>query len=216
MAKIEFCDVKFAALVGICGKAGAGKDTFADAMEQYLTKYAFADAVKKVAAEATYLGYSDFYDRDTKEEVNSYWNKSPREIAQLVGTELFRNVFGGDFWIKRLELELINTYGDPRRVRISVSDVRFQNEAQWILDRGGILVHITRPSIDGQEVGIKGHASEAGINFMELKFPQQLNRVYKITNDKTPEELKAKAFYTLADAFPHLFRASAKQEIEGA
>lgn len=43
------------------------------------------------------------------------------------------------------------------------ADVRFENEAQWIRDNGGVVVHIQRPGA----ATVSAHASEAGVAIAE-------------------------------------------------
>jgi hypothetical protein len=152
-------------LVGLTGHAGVGKDTFAESFHYYgFRQYSFADPVKKAAAIAFGISQDYFRIRELKEEAHPYWNLSPRQMAQLVGTEMFRSVISDDFWIRRLELQLMHDFDSHSDVCAIVSDVRFQNEADWIVNKmNGILVEITRPDHVGA-VGVAGHASEAGID----------------------------------------------------
>jgi hypothetical protein len=70
-----------------------------------------------------------------------------------------------DFWVKRLALRLNNEYipdgvgeyeeGDT----VVITDVRFQNEYDFIIENGGTIIHLTRPGADGN-IGIPGHSSE--------------------------------------------------------
>ena len=176
-------------LVGLCGNAGVGKDTFAEQFHYYgFKQYSFAGPVKKVCEAAFSISPDYFTDRQLKEEEHPFWEISPRVMAQKVGTELFRNHFGQDFWIRRLELQLILDFDSKQDVKAVITDVRFQNEAEWILDSGGILVHLTRPGYVGN-VGIPGHASEAGIDFDSLEYTYPEDRFYQIYNQGSKAEL---------------------------
>ena len=80
-------DVK---LVGITGKAGAGKDTLASfLLEAHMDEsrigkqIAFADPVKKATAEMYGIPLNNLYDRELKETVDEFWGISPRQMAQL-------------------------------------------------------------------------------------------------------------------------------------
>lgn len=177
---IQLTDLK---LIGIYGHAGVGKDTIgAYLASNYCNVYgeSFADPLKEACAWAFGLDREDFDDPDLKNEVNEYWGVSPRMMAQFVGTELFRQGIihyglpikqdSRNFWIHRLAGRLtgaLNEYktnpytpGDC----VVIRDVRFQNEYDWIIQNEGIVIHVTRPGFTGN-VGIKGHASEAGISF---------------------------------------------------
>jgi hypothetical protein len=73
---------------------------------------------------------------------------------------------------------------------VLIGDVRFQNEAEWVVDSGGIIIHLTRDGAQGK-VGIPEHPSEAGIDFSVTKFNKGVN-YYEVTNNSTQLELKHK------------------------
>lgn len=70
--------------------------------------------------------------------------------------------FGTDFARKRVSKDSIWFDIAPQH-GIIVSDVRFENEAQWIRDNGGIVIHIEREGLTGSLVA--EHDSENGIAF---------------------------------------------------
>ena len=122
-------------VVGVCGDIGHGKDTTADHLVRDFgfRRVAFADALKRSCAEATGIPLGHFYDREEKEVAASGYGyrKSPRQIAQVMGSEGFRNLVDPDIWVKRLgiEIEQIRAEGYIGAV---VPDVRFGNEARWV------------------------------------------------------------------------------------
>lgn len=178
-------------LVGICGKAGVGKDTLAVPFHDYgFRQFSFAHPLK-MAVEFLFgiSGYS-INDRELKDSTNHFWHKSPREMLQFVGTDICREYFGPDFWIRRMELEFILHFNTPQGVRAVISDVRFTNEAEWILAAGGKLIYLTRPSLSGT-VGIPSHPSEAGIDFSSLL--QYKESIYEIVNDSSIRSLHQQA-----------------------
>jgi hypothetical protein len=198
-------DISSLNLIGVHGHAGVGKDTAVEYLnEKYVAVYgeSFAAPLKRAAAEAFGIPLSHFNDRELKEEPNEYWGVSPRKIAQFVGTELFRHHAGkltGDdetaFWISRLAGRLTGNLPPPEGEgyyevgdTICISDVRFQNEADWIYSNGGWILHIVRPEFEGA-VGIPGHPSEAGITFTGFN-------TYQILNDSTLE-----VFHQALDSF---------------
>lgn len=183
-------------LIGIHGKAGVGKDTVASYISKhYPNVYGepLARTLKDAAAIAFGIDRSIFDDPELKEEVNSYWGVSPRMIAQFVGTEMFRNVVVGlipdsglDFWIHRLTGKLNGDLDDGIEYdstdTVIVTDVRFPNEATWILENSGALLHLVRT--ENKPVGIPDHASEAGIGDVK-------GNVWYIPNNSTMEVLYA-------------------------
>ena len=182
-------------LIGICGHARSGKDivgSYLHSSRDNTWKLAFADPLKQAAATMFGIPEDSFYEDDLKEVADPFWGVSPRQIAQFFGTEMVRqNVgrlipeLGENFWIRRL-IQTLNGTGDSVAYDaddvVIISDVRFQNEYDWIISQGGIIIHLTRPGADGT-VGISGHASESGISFIDP------DHTYLIVNNGTLEEL---------------------------
>lgn len=133
-------------LIGLHGPTGVGKDTVCDIIRQIspleTRRLAFGDALKAAVKHA--FGLSDEWLQDNrKTKVHPYWNLTPREMFQRSGTEAFRNTFGEDFWVKRLEMQMdgdAHLYG-----MFVVTDVRYKSEADWVRQRGGMLVHMSGP-----------------------------------------------------------------------
>lgn len=157
-------------IIGIAGLKRAGKDTAADylSVRYSLYKCAFADPVKRTAMQMFNLTEEQAwglngYDR---EQVTEPWGISVREILQKVGTECARNVFREDFWLVRLGDFLDKTnYGR----RFVVSDVRFDNEAHWIHERGGYVIKIIRPNAVQEETDT--HTSEGRVTVYDWSVP---------------------------------------------
>ena len=183
-------DVK---LVGITGKAGAGKDTLASfLLEAHMDEsrigkqIAFADPVKKATAEMYGIPLNNLYDRELKETVDAFWGISPRQMAQLVGTDMARNVFDDQIWIKRAQKEIKN---NEKADLFVITDVRFENEAEFIRESGGYLIHIKRPDDEGSVTG-SDHESENGVSLVE-------GNDIEFVNGGSLDELKllARVFY---------------------
>jgi dephospho-CoA kinase len=121
-------------IIGVVGHKFSGKDTFADyiCLHNGFHKKAFASGLKKVCMAAFHLREDELNDPKKKETTNDFWGKSPRELMQIVGTDLFRNHFDKEIWTKNMYLEL----KESRCENIVVSDVRFENEMQFLLDYG--------------------------------------------------------------------------------
>lgn len=169
-------------IIGIYGHAGVGKDTVAGYLySKYERTYgeAFALALKRAASKAFGIQELWFHDRDIKELIHPVWKVSPRQIAQFMGTEMFRNMIpqlipgtDSDFWIRRLEGKLEGTllleedgeYEDGDTVIIT--DVRFQNEVDWIQQNGGCILELRREGCNGA-VGIANHISETKFNITQ-------------------------------------------------
>lgn len=197
-------------LVGISGKAGSGKDTVANYLcsnYENCFGYPFARPLKLAAAIQFGIPIEHFHQRDLKEIVNPYWGVSPRKIAQFMGTESVREGYkellgeelATQFWIRRLCGYINGTleyYNDSYELAgdidpgdtVIVTDVRFQNEYDWIMENNGIMIHLIRPGADGN-VGIANHQSEQGYLFDSENYER---RNHEVINDGTFEELYAK------------------------
>lgn len=123
-------------IIGINGIAGAGKDTIANMVALSLDRdngykvktFAFADRLKKASAVVFGVPLEDFYDRHKKEEIVPFWNMSPRQMAQKMGTEACRVGIRDDIWFKALHQEIMASGVDVA----FITDVRFDNEALYV------------------------------------------------------------------------------------
>ena len=178
-------------LIGIAGKAGSGKDAIADRLWEHhsFLKISFADPLKLAAAAMFGLDLSHFFDREEKEAKIKYWGLSPRQMAQLLGTEATKPVFGDDFWVRRWYLSFLLMKDTDHVV---VPDVRFELEAEFIRRLGGTILHVRRPTAGLQ--GMDGlHVSERGI--------RHDSNDLVIDNDGTLDDL-----YSKADQLPLLVK----------
>ena len=142
-------------VVGLSGYAGAGKDAVADILvsEYGFTKMGFADPLKRmlrrldpIIGHDLYAGccsecsdipeveevrFSDAaqYGFDDESLKRSPWAEEVRDLWQKFGTEVFREE-DEDYWVMRAERALLETTAE----RIVFTDVRFENEAEFIYD----------------------------------------------------------------------------------
>jgi len=148
-------------VIGFTGKAGCGKDTVAKYIQKKhnLTRVAFADTLKEKVMIDFDLTPDHVYGK-LKEVVIPKYNKSPREIMQLVGSEWYRSIYQ-DYWIECL-LKKIKNKDICTRYGITISDVRFPNEIEFIRKLGGIVVLIERDNLE--EIEHNTHVSETAWN----------------------------------------------------
>jgi hypothetical protein len=189
-------------IIGLHGEAESGKDLTYKLLTEIgemsgaalkgigVVRRAFADPLKVSAAYA--LGFKgtapeciEFCNRlkegtlirvEDTYNYNSLAALTGREYLQFFGTEAHRHVFGDSFWIDQTL-----PYGwNPTKEMVVVTDVRFDNEAERVLENDGVIWEIVRP---GHGIG-KAHVSESGIN------PKLVHRT--IVNDGTIDELREK------------------------
>lgn len=187
-------------LVGVVGKARTGKDTlgaylkgkrFLPHRDLYATTAALADGVKAVASKAFDIPLNYFYEHELKDAPFDDEEFSPRQIAQYVGTESFRDVFGEWVWVKRLHTELQSGFNVNDAV--VVTDVRFANEVQWICEQDGIVVYLERE--DAPQVS--AHSSE---NIPSLEDCQYMEEQYGGDLVHIPNNRSKQDFYAEIEA----------------
>ena len=157
-------------IIGLLAKKRHGKDTVADYLvEKYgFKKFSLADTLKDACK--ILFGFDDeqLYG-DKKEEIDPKWKVSPRKMFQYLGTDIFRKQMADvipdiedKFWVKSLEIKIINTLKENNNQNIIVADCRFQNEVDMIHNLGGTVIKIVRPSISDDDI----HESEKNIDLI--------------------------------------------------
>lgn len=172
-------------LIGLCGYAGAGKDTAAQILieELYFQRVAFADPIKSallaldpyVPGDGTFIRLSQFIEDRDWAEVKEY--PEVRRLMQILGTEVGRNLFDPEIWVKLAESKILSTMAVGNTV---VTDVRFPNEARVIKKHGGTLVRVSRPGFGPVNEHVSDRASE------------NWTYDYFVENDSTVEALHEK------------------------
>lgn len=144
-------------IIGLTGPARSGKDTVASIIQTHIwmQQTSFAAPLRTFAANV--FGIDESMLESGKDVTDPRIGISPRRFMQLVGTEIGRQI-DADLWIKSLEWRLDKILTGPTDGAI-VTDVRFNNEADYIRGKGGFIWHIQRPDAPG----VAEHSSEAGI-----------------------------------------------------
>jgi hypothetical protein len=123
---------------------------------------AFADPLYECVSAITGLPVSRLKDRDVKEAVVPWLGKSPRQMLQTLGTEWGRGTVHPEIWI-RIAMEHAGQHLAVGRC-VVITDVRFDNEAQAIIDAGGEVWSVTRPGWRCLADEAAAHQSEAGVS----------------------------------------------------
>lgn len=166
-------------LIGITGKAGAGKDTVAKYLSDMYgyQRYGLADPIKELINERFGFTNEMWNDREWKERADPSLGAkflhvpegdfelfSPRSWAQWLGTEVLRELVGPDVWVDLMERKFeelrMVAKCDNTPLRMVVPDIRFDNEAARIYELGGYVIRVERPDVQA----VATHVSEAGIS----------------------------------------------------
>jgi hypothetical protein len=147
-------------LIGLCGPAGCGKTTVAEALQDRhgFTVISFADPLYGAVSAITGLSTDELKDRSIKESPLPGIGKSPRFLLQTLGTEWGRTMVSKTLWI---DLAMGRAEKADNAV---IADVRFDNEAEAIRERGGKVFYITRPGWQCLEAKSFFHPSEKGVS----------------------------------------------------
>ena len=150
-------------IIGVTGRKRHGKDTIADFLVTHgFVKRAFADPLKEGLRHIFKYNSEQLYG-SKKKTYNPRWGETPRKSMQTVGTDMFRKIYGDDFWIKRLKLDLVEV--TDKKQSIVISDVRFPNEADMIKSMGGTIIKVVRVvKIESSE---SEHISESSIDLIK-------------------------------------------------
>lgn len=175
-------------VISLAGYKGSGKDTLGNHLVDHINsmgereaiRIGLADALKTYCHEAYLLDMdimmADQHTKDTTltkllwadmpQEVKDKYNNSKsdtiymtyREAMQIIGTDLGREKHGEDIWLQHLT-DKINCVENEKPLTVVVTDVRFDNEAQWCMDNGGHVVKIVS-NIKNKDV----HVSELPVS----------------------------------------------------
>lgn len=187
-------------IIGICGKLGSGKDTFADWMighRNIVAKLSFAKKLKMIAV--TLFGIDP--------TVKSSYNRS---ILQQIGSKM--REIDENVWIKGVNVEYERKY-KPRNVVIS--DVRHVNEAEWIIKNGKLIIlncpddvrkkRIEKRDFKGKKIQdgvwrkMHKHESETSVDIIRKRFSNHPNTIVINQEDSEEHKNKKKLFDKLID-----------------
>lgn len=165
-----------ALIIGLVGHIGAGKSEVARILsdQRGFVRLKFAYQLKNMLKA---LGLTPReIEGDLKEQPCAILGgRTPRHAMITLGTEWGRNMLDPDLWV-RAAMRDVDVW---RATSFVFDDVRFPNEADAILKRGGLIWRVIRPTIASIHAG---HESEVGQSAIKA------SRV--ICNDGTLEELR--------------------------
>jgi len=187
-------------MIGLHGRARTGKDTAALYLAQKFgfCVSSFAEPLKD-ALRVMFSLTDEHIEGDLKEVPLPGLGKSPRDLMQSLGTEWGRSLVGHDVWIHSLEnqLKTQKNYAKQNKAEFMplVKDVRYENEAQWIRDNKGLVIHIERK----QAKRVKAHNSEKGIEVrpgdVVISNNDSITELYQKLNHVVSDVLTSRGFY---------------------
>jgi len=141
-------------IIAITGYARSGKDTvtemlikiFAERGENW-ERLSLAAPLKEMLKVG--LGLDD-----KDERAEELYGCNYRKLAQTLGTEWGRDLICEDIWIR---IAAQRAQGK----NVIISDLRMENEADWVRKAGGIVVHLERKDLE--RIAESSHKTEAGI-----------------------------------------------------
>jgi hypothetical protein len=131
-------------VIGLCGVARSGKDSFCKFSKEILQeegitpmRFAFADALKWECDKFlwSHTRISAFTDDNEEKDII-------RPLLVAWGTNIRRKL-DEDCWIKKIEPEVKSCINNPQSLPV-ITDVRYPNEADWVHKLGGAVIHISR------------------------------------------------------------------------
>lgn len=172
------------------GRMRSGKDFAADIwMNEVkgLVRVAFADALKKDVVDLGLATTREIEEKDPR----------TRRILQVWGTEVGRQLVHEDYWVHRWAAEvLLKVARGEVQVGILVPDVRYCNEASYILRSGGWIFYIDADRRLGRNQAV--HRSEKQFENISTLFGDAL-RFRVVDNNGTVGEFGEKLMMALED-----------------
>lgn len=154
-------------MIALAGRLGSGKDTVLERMQALDSKYvrhSFADKLKDSACALLGMDRATMEEFKRDEDLALVWDHpdvgviesippiSMRTFLQRYGTESHRDIFGQSFWVDQAMGAAEAAKGGFVPV---FTDCRFVNEAEAIIERGGVVWRVAGPDEDTGD-----HASE--------------------------------------------------------
>lgn len=200
-------------IIGICGKIGAGKDTFGQMLKELADRtrgageprvrryeiVKFSTALRRVLEVFTGLSPQETSNAEGKARFVPEYDMTVGRMLQVLGTDAIREHFHPDAWV-------IATFNSPEARSspergIIITDLRFPNEAREIHKRGGVIYCVVRPEGESERPAETGrsadHVSEQA--FLEIQPDVVVDNRGTLVN---LEELALREWGALFERFP--------------
>lgn len=188
-------------LIGLAGRARSGKDTVGQRLCEThgLWRLAFADPIKDMVAAMLNVDRATLDDYPKEMDLPAL-NASLRKVYQTLGTEWGREFIHRDVWVRLVARQWDMARRNGGFSGAVITDVRMCNEASWIRQQGGVVIHVERE----QREAVRTHISE-------MPLPV-LNGDYRLSNNGTLDEL----YQRVADVMRLIMLAQRQQAQRGA
>ncbi len=193
-------------IIGICGLQGSGKDSIGSYLikNHGFVKLSFAGVIKDIAAiifdwDRELLEGSTKESREWREKIDTWWeqklgikNFTPRYVLQNFGTDLFRNHFHPDIWVRVVERQLL------KYKNVVITDCRFSNEIKMIREAGGLIINVTRGDLPTWYIDYKNNKITKPENIHPSEYVWIKESFdYEILNNGSLEDLYTKTKNTI-------------------
>ena len=147
-------------LIGIAGRAGAGKTTIAKHLKEKhgYTRWSFADPLKEMLINSGMITYDEAY---TEKTPQSRW------LMQKIGTDIFRKQVHPLYWVNKMRDSIEDTW-EKVSIPIVLDDIRFPEEAEMVRSLGGKLIMVKRT--DHLDPTAGEHESECKVDTIECDY----------------------------------------------
>jgi hypothetical protein len=148
----------------------------------------FAGKLKTIGSLLTGVPVKKFENQAFKEQqMPTSWGMTYREFLQKLGTEAMRDGLHTNVWVNALFADynpVAKLKGADILPNWCITDMRFPNEMEAVVARGGITIRVVRPDMNSLQAMVPAHASETALDEHTMH--------YDIINDGTIEDLIAK------------------------
>lgn len=183
-------------VIGLTGKKGTGKDTVANYLvtNYYAHKLSFVQVIRDGLAAMLRVDPIIFEARDMRERPirelvpTLRIDKTPRQMMQLLASEWGRQMIQSDLWIaiaehaSRHDMESCDF--------VVISDMRKDDEAEWVHKHNGWVVEIINPRVHSDDThdterGVSRHLIDATL-INDADIPTLLARTEELMADLVP------------------------------
>lgn len=153
-----------AVIIGLTGRARSGKDTVGQHYVQNhgFGRWALATPIKAMVHAGFNLNPDDYVTHEQREAIIPWLGCSIRHLWQTLGTQWGRDCVNTAVWLMVAQEACGRMIGNGAR-GVVITDVRFENEAEWVRSAGGVVVHVKRPDAPQLEGASQNHESEKGV-----------------------------------------------------